>query len=57
MWRFAAGKYANPVVADGERVYVTGRAHQFAMAPRGSPAAREDARSGRRKKRRQAAER
>jgi outer membrane protein assembly factor BamB len=56
VWRFAAGKYANPVVADGERVYVTGRAHQFAMAPRGSPAAREDARAGRRKKRGQAAE-
>ena len=57
VWRFAAGKYANPVVADGERVYVTGRAHQFAMAPRGSPAAREDARAGRKKKRRQATER
>ena len=51
VWRFAAGKYANPVVADDERVYVTGRAHQFAMAPRGSPAAREDARAGRKRKR------
>jgi outer membrane protein assembly factor BamB len=35
VWRFAAGKYANPVVADDERVYVTGRAHQFAFRPRG----------------------
>ena len=41
VWRFAGGKYANPVVADEERVYVTGRAHQFALAPRGSAAAKE----------------
>ena len=43
VWRFDAGKYANPVVADDERVYITGRSLQFALAPRGSPAAREDA--------------
>jgi outer membrane protein assembly factor BamB len=34
VWRFTAGKYANPVVSDDERVYITGRAHQFALAPR-----------------------
>jgi outer membrane protein assembly factor BamB len=34
VWRFAAGKYANPVVADRERIYVTGRSLQFALAPR-----------------------
>ena len=48
VWRFAAGKYANPVVADEERVYVTGRSMQFALARRGSKAAREDARADRR---------
>jgi outer membrane protein assembly factor BamB len=47
VWRFSGGKYANPVVADDERVYITGRAHQFALAPRGSPAAKEDARASR----------
>ncbi len=52
VWRFTAGKYANPVVADEERVYITGRAHQFALAPRGSPAAREDVRAARRKRER-----
>ena len=34
VWRFPGGKYANPVVADGDRVYVTGRAQQFAFRPR-----------------------
>jgi outer membrane protein assembly factor BamB len=53
VWRFTAGKYANPVVADGERVYLTGRAHQFALAPRGSPAAREDARRKREARKRE----
>ena len=28
MWRFPAGKYANPVVADKERMYLTGRARR-----------------------------
>jgi outer membrane protein assembly factor BamB len=50
VWSFAAGKYANPVVADGERIYITGRAHQFALAPRGSKAAK--ATRGRRARRR-----
>jgi outer membrane protein assembly factor BamB len=34
VWRFADGKYANPVVADDKRVYITGRAHEYALAPR-----------------------
>ena len=33
VWSFGAGKYANPVVADAKRVYVTGRAHLFALRP------------------------
>ena len=33
VWKFGAGKYANPVVADAKRVYVTGRAHLFALRP------------------------
>ena len=36
VWEFQGGKYANPVVADKERIYVTGRAHQFALARKGS---------------------
>jgi len=54
VWRFQAGKYANPVVADSTQVYVTGRAHQFAMAPRGSAAAKADARRDRKAKKRAA---
>jgi len=34
VWSFRDGKYANPVVADGERIYVTGQSHQYALAPR-----------------------
>jgi outer membrane protein assembly factor BamB len=36
VWQFDAGKYANPVVADEERIYITGRSMQFALAERGS---------------------
>jgi outer membrane protein assembly factor BamB len=48
IWRFPGGKYANPVVADEARVYITGRSQQYAFAPKGSEAAREDARADRR---------
>jgi outer membrane protein assembly factor BamB len=34
LWSFNAGKYANPVVADTKRIYLTGRAHLFGMKPR-----------------------
>ena len=34
VWKFPGGKYANPVVADEDRVYVTGRAQQFAFRAR-----------------------
>jgi outer membrane protein assembly factor BamB len=34
VWRFRDGKYANPVVADDDRVYITGRSYQYAFAPR-----------------------
>jgi outer membrane protein assembly factor BamB len=47
VWRFRDGKYANPVVADPERLYITGQSHQYGLAPRGSPAARRDARASR----------
>jgi outer membrane protein assembly factor BamB len=30
-WRFRAGKYASPIVADDHRVYLTGRAKLFAL--------------------------
>ncbi len=41
VWRFPAGKYANPVVADEERIYLTGRAHEFALARKGSKTVKE----------------
>ena len=31
VWRFRDGKYANPVVADDERIYITGQSHQYAL--------------------------
>lgn len=34
VWRFRAGKYASPVVADRERVYLVGRAKLFALSGR-----------------------
>ena len=34
VWHFGDGKYANPVVADDERIYVTGQSHEYALAPR-----------------------
>jgi outer membrane protein assembly factor BamB len=47
VWRFRAGKYANPVVADDQRIYITGQSNEYALAPRGSEAARADARRDR----------
>jgi outer membrane protein assembly factor BamB len=52
VWRFRDGKYANPVVADDDRIYITGRSFQYALAERGSEAARADARPGRKRKER-----
>jgi outer membrane protein assembly factor BamB len=34
VWRFPAGKYASPVVADRDRVYLVGRAKLFALTGR-----------------------
>jgi outer membrane protein assembly factor BamB len=34
VWHFGDGKYANPVVADDQRIYVTGQSHEYALAPR-----------------------
>jgi outer membrane protein assembly factor BamB len=34
VWRFGSGKFANPVVADQKRVYLTGRAALFALEPK-----------------------
>jgi outer membrane protein assembly factor BamB len=50
VWRFPAGKYANPVVADEDRIYITGRSFQYAFAEPGTAAARRDARRDRRAK-------
>ena len=52
VWQFRAGKYANPVISDGERIYVTGRAHQFALARKGSKVVKDYLRPQRAKKRR-----
>jgi len=41
VWHFRDGKYANPVISDGDRVYVTGRAHEYAFAKPGSKVVKE----------------
>jgi len=41
VWHFRDGKYANPVVADSERIYITGQAQEYALAEPGSKAARK----------------
>jgi outer membrane protein assembly factor BamB len=41
VWQFRDGKYANPVISDGDRFYVTGRAHQYAFAKPGSKVVKE----------------
>jgi outer membrane protein assembly factor BamB len=47
VWSFDAGKYANPVVADRTRIYITGRAHQFALAHRKAARKRSERRQPR----------
>jgi hypothetical protein len=54
VWRFPAGKYANPVVADRERIYVTGRAGVYALAEKGSKVVKEYLQLKRRREKRQA---
>jgi outer membrane protein assembly factor BamB len=34
VWHFRDGKYANPVVADEDRIYLTGQSHEYALEPR-----------------------
>jgi len=58
VFRFRDGKYANPVVADDERIYITGRSHEYAFVPKGSAAAKagskphkKRAKKGKRKRR------
>jgi outer membrane protein assembly factor BamB len=34
LWSFADGKYANPVVADTKRIYITGQSHLYALKAR-----------------------
>jgi len=34
VWRFPGGKYANPVIADQDRVYLTGRSFLYALEPK-----------------------
>jgi hypothetical protein len=51
VWSFPAGKYANPVVADEERIYVTGRAGVHAFARKGSKVVKDYLRDARRRKR------
>ncbi len=50
VWHFPAGKYANPVVADQERIYVTGRAGVYAMARKGSQVVKDYLRREREKR-------
>lgn len=34
VWRNKAGKYASPIIADQDRVYLTGRSYVYALEPR-----------------------
>jgi outer membrane protein assembly factor BamB len=34
VWRNNAGKYASPIIADQDRVYLTGRSYVYALEPR-----------------------
>jgi outer membrane protein assembly factor BamB len=52
VWSFPAGKYANPVVSDGDRLYVTGRAHEFAFARKGSKVVKDYLKRARERKKR-----
>jgi protein required for attachment to host cells len=52
VWRFPAGKYANPVVADKERMYLTGRAGVYAFAKPGSKVVKDYLRRARKRKQR-----
>ncbi len=36
VWHFPDGKYANPVVADDHRIYITGQAKEYALAQPGA---------------------
>ena len=42
VWRFRDGKYANPVVADEERIYITGQSHQYALREPGAKKAKKE---------------
>ena len=53
VWHFQAGKYANPVVSDGDRLYVTGRAHEYAFARKGSKVVKEYLKAARKRKQRE----
>jgi hypothetical protein len=57
VWRFRDGKYANPVVVDEERVYVTGQSHQYALAPRRAAPASAGAKGDRAERARRASKR
>jgi outer membrane protein assembly factor BamB len=47
VWHFPNGKYANPMVADSERIYITGRSFFYAMEPRSAARSRKAARKRR----------
>jgi outer membrane protein assembly factor BamB len=49
-WSFPAGKYANPVVADRDHIYVVGRANLFALEQKSAYQARKKARAARARK-------
>jgi outer membrane protein assembly factor BamB len=55
VWHFRGGKYANPVVADEERIYVTGRSQQFAFARKGSKVVKDYLKRIRKREKRQSA--
>ncbi len=44
VWRFPNGKYASPVIADQDRVYLTGRSFLYGLKPKASGGPRKAAR-------------
>ena len=46
-WRNNGGKYASAIIADRDRVYFTGRSHQYALEPRRKRGREKRAKRGR----------
>ena len=50
VWRNNAGKYASPIVADQDRVYLTGRSMLYGMKPVKAKAGKQQAGGSKKRK-------